>query len=309
MVNSSGLSKPADWPTSDRPIGRRRSAGWRYVFNGPVIQAVMIALISSALFWLIWIYSSGLRDPRYLDGWLLAGGMGLQLCLHIAIKTGGMSSRAAPRWRKVHVFLGYLLIASFVSHSDMSLPDTAFEWALWTCFVLVTLSGVVGTYIAWSNKAKQEFDERFSIERIAARRVDLSSEVHETVARSDTAAAAMGLPVPPHDAWIRDLYSSRLKDFFEGPRNFASHLVGSQRPLRRLTEEIDSLARYVDKPNQDKLTVIKNQVIEKDRLDRASVRLALTRGWLFVHVPVTYALIVLTVLHVIVAYSFSSGAW
>jgi len=50
-------------------------------------------------------------------------------------------------------------------------------------------------------------------------------------------------------------------------------------------------------------------VVEKDRLDFARVSLGLTRGWLFVHVPVTYALMVLMVLHVLVVYAFSSGAW
>jgi hypothetical protein len=30
---------------------------------------------------------------------------------------------------------------------------------------------------------------------------------------------------------------------------------------------------------------------------------------MFVHVPVTYALMVLMVLHVLVVYAFSSGAW
>ena len=49
--------------------------------------------------------------------------------------------------------------------------------------------------------------------------------------------------------------------------------------------------------------------IEKDQLDFARVYLGMTRTWLFVHVPVTYSLIVLTVLHVIIAYSYSSGAW
>ncbi len=43
---------------------------------------------------------------------------------------------------------------------------------------------------------------------------------------------------------------------------------------------------------------------EKDRLDFARVYLGLTRGWLFVHVPVTYALVVLSVLHVIVVYAY-----
>ncbi|HEU0060903.1 MAG TPA: hypothetical protein VFR19_13570, partial [Hyphomicrobiaceae bacterium] len=98
-----------------------------------------------------------------------------------------------------------------------------------------------------------------------------------------------------------------LRDFFQGQRNFAAHLIGSQRPLKRLTDEIDNLSSYVDKQSQEKLAVIKNLVIEKDRLDFARVYLGLTKGWLFVHVPVTYALIVLTVLHVVVVYAFSSG--
>jgi len=50
-------------------------------------------------------------------------------------------------------------------------------------------------------------------------------------------------------------------------------------------------------------------VIEKDRLDFAQVYLGLNKGWLFVHVPVTYALMVLTVLHVVIVYAFSTGPW
>ena len=50
-------------------------------------------------------------------------------------------------------------------------------------------------------------------------------------------------------------------------------------------------------------------MVEKDRLDFARIYLGLANGWLFVHVPVTYSLIVLTVLHVVVVYAFSSGPW
>jgi hypothetical protein len=105
------------------------------------------------------------------------------------------------------------------------------------------------------------------------------------------------------------LYTTHLRDFFQGQRNFTAHLIGSQRPLKRLTDEIDSLASYVDQQSQEKLATIKNLVVEKDRLDFARVYLGLTKGFLFVHVPVTYALMVLMVLHVLVVYAFSSGAW
>ena len=274
-------------------------------------QSLLIAAISGGLFWLVWIYGNGLRDPRYLDGWVLAGGMSVQLYFHIAIKAARLSPKSAMRWRKVHIFLGYLLIAAFISHSDFSLPDTGFEWALWAGFLLVTLSGIFGAYLAWSLKAKGRIDEGVSYDRIATLRAELARDVHATVAETDPATAQIALPLPglPHDAWIMDLYANHLRDFFDGPRNFTAHLIGSQRPLRRLTDEIDNLSNYVDQQSREKLAAIKDLVVEKDRLDFARVYLGLTKGWLFVHVPVTYALIAMTVLHVLVVYAFSSGAW
>jgi len=278
-------------------------------FTSQTVHGLLIAAISGGLFWLVWIYGNGLRDPRYLDGWLLAGGMSVQLSLHVAIKTASLSPKSAARWRKVHIFVGYLLIAAFISHSDFSLPDTGFEWALWAGFVLVTLSGIFGTYLAWSLQARHGIDERVGYDRIPARRAELARDVQAAVARTEPAAAAIALPAPPYDAWIMDLYSTHLRNFFQGQRNSAAHLIGSQRPLKRLTDEIDNLSGYVDQPSHEKLAAIKALVVEKDRLDFARVHLGLSKGWLFVHVPVTYALVVLTVLHVLVVYAFSSGPW
>jgi hypothetical protein len=271
------------------------------------VQGFLIAAISGGLFWLVWIYANGLRDPRYLDGWVLAGGMSLQLSFHIAIKTASLSPKSAVRWRKFHIFVGYLLIAAFISHSDFTLPDTGFEWALWAGFVLVTLSGIFGTYLAWSLRVKHAIDERIGYDRIPSRRAELARDINAAVARTDQAPIAIALPTPPYDAWIMDLYTTHLRDFFQGQRNFAAHLIGSQRPLKRLTDEIDDLSSYVDRQSQEKLAFIKNLVVEKDRLDFARVYLGLTKGWLFVHVPLTYSLMVLTVLHILVVYAFSSG--
>ena len=287
----------------------RRGWGTARHLTSKMFQGLLIATISCGFFWLVWIYGNGLRDPRYFDGWVLAGGMSLQLYFHIAIKTASLSPKSAGRWRKMHVFLGYLLIAAFLAHTDFSLPDTGFEWALWVGFVLVSLSGILGVYLAWALRAKHAIDESISYDRIPARRSELARDVHAAVTNPTFDGNLISLPTPPYDAWIADLYTTHLRDFFQGPRNLAAHLIGSQRPLKQLTNEIDNLSRYVDEKSQEKLAVIKNLVIEKDRLDFASVYLGLTRGWLFVHVPATYALTVLVVLHILVAYAFSSGAW
>ena len=180
---------------------------------------------------------------------------------------------------------------------------------MWTPFVLVTLSGIFGTYLAWSLRVRHAIDERIGYDRIPTRRAELARDVHAAVTRTDLVPAAIGLPRPPYDAWIMDLYTNHLRDFFQGQHNFTAHLMGSQRPLRRLTDEIDNLSSYVDPYSQEKLAAIKNLVVEKDRLDFARVYLGLTKGWLFVHVPATYALIVLMALHVLVVYSFSFGTW
>ncbi|MFT3731639.1 MAG: hypothetical protein QM780_09520 [Hyphomicrobium sp.] len=279
------------------------------LLNATTIGALSIAALSAGMLWLVGIYASGLRDPRYLDGWVLAGGMALQLLFHVAIKTSVFAPKSIVRWRKVHIFIGYLLIAAFVSHCGFSLPDTTFEWALWSGFVVITLSGVFGTYLSWSLRAKGGIDEHISFERIPTRRAELADEIAGVVAsRVPDAAAALPLPAPPYEAWIADLYTNHLRDFFVGPRNFTGHLIGSQRPLKQLTDEIDSLTRYVDSRTQQKLNAIRALVVEKDQLDFARVHYGLTKGWLFVHVPVTYGLIVLSVMHVLVVYSFSSGA-
>ena len=293
---------------SDGWIGER-GAGVARFLTGKTVQGLLIAAISGGLFWLVSIYGAGLRDPRYLDGWVLASGMTFQLYFHIALKTASLSPSAALRWRKFHIFLGYLLIAAFISHSDFSLPDTAFEWALWVSFVLVSLSGIFGAYLAWWLQSKRGIDAHVGYDLIPNRRAELARDVHAVVATTDPGAAAIALPAPAYDAWIKDLYATHLRDFFKEQRNFAAHLIGSERPLKRLTDEIDSLSRFVDQQGQEKLAAIKDLVVEKDRLDFARVYLGLTKGWLFVHVPATYALIVLSVLHVLVVYAFSSGAW
>ncbi len=292
--------------SSGASIGRRAPGSARHL-GSQIVQSLLIAAISGGLFWLVWIYASGLRDPRYLDGWLLAGGMALQISFQIA-KTFGLSLKSAARWRKIHILVGYLLIAAFISHSDFSMPDTGFELALWTGSVLVALSGIFGAYLTWALQAKRQI-EGISYDRIPALRAELERQVNAAVAETDRAAAVIALPGLPHDAWIRDLHATHLRDFFQGPRNFTAHLIGSQRPLKRLIDEIDDLSRYVDQQSQAKLAAIKDLMVEKDRLDFAQVNLGLTRGWLFVHVPVTYALIVLTIPHVLVVYAFSSSVW
>jgi hypothetical protein len=273
------------------------------------VQALLIAALCGGLLVVVSLYGAGLRDARYLDGWLLGIGMGLQVCFHVALKTKRLAPKSVLRWRTLHIFLGYVLIGAFLSHTGFGMPDTGLELALWGGFILVALSGAFGTYLAWSLKTKHGIDAGFNFEKIPARRDELAREVHAAVTQTPAAADDLALPALPYDAWILDLYANHLREFFQGPRHAGAHLIGSQEPRMRLLNEIETLSRFVDAEGREKLTALKEMVREKDRLDFARVYLGLTKGWLYVHVPVTYALIVLSVLHGIVVYAYSSGAW
>ncbi len=288
-------------------------AGSRVRLSGlsvrPFAKAAMIAASSVALFAAVWLYGAGLRDARYLDGWLLAAGMILQIYFHVALKTTRLSPKAVARWRAFHVLLGYVLIAAFLSHANFSLPDTGMEWALWLGLCLVAISGIFGTYLSWSLKARHGITSGFNFDRIPIRRDEIAKEVHAAVTQDAAPSHDLPLPDLPYDVWILDLYANHLRDFLQAPRHFTAHLLGAQNPGQRLIDEIEMLSRFVDPSRQEKLAAIKDLVIEKDRLDFARAYLLLTKGWLFVHVPVTYALVVISVLHVVVVYAYSSGAW
>ena len=175
--------------SSIRTRGRDRTG----YSKSQTLLGLLIAVFSLGLFSIVWIYGNGLRDARYLDGWVLAVGVSLQLCFHIATKVARMSPKSAMRWRKVHIFLGYLLIAAFLSHSDFSLPETGFEFALWASFVLVTLNGVFGTYLAWSLQAKRWID-------LGDRGIEIPSELGATGGNAIIGEAfvdpALGLQCP-----------------------------------------------------------------------------------------------------------------
>lgn len=274
-----------------------------------VVRLLTLAGLTCVLFWLVWIYANGLRDPRYLDGWVLAAGFGLQLGFHAASKSGRLPLRWAARWRAFHIYVGYFLVAAFASHANFSLPDTGIEWALWIGFALVTLSGALGTYLAWSLKTNPRIDASVPYDRIPARQAELARHVEAIATDKDQTELELALPGLPHEDWIADLHAQKLEAFFKTLRGLPSMLFGSQAALKLLMHDIDQLSRYVDKQNQEKLAAIKVAIVDKDRLDFTRVYLWITKAWLFVHVPVTYGLIVLTVFHVVVVYAYSSGAW
>ena len=106
----------------------------------------------------------------------------------------------------------------------------------------------------------------------------------------------------------RNFTRKRLAAFFSGPKNFWLHLAESRRPVSALLAELEDLRRFANDAEREKIEKLAALVRQKDGLDyHRALQLAL-KLWLFVHIPLTYGLLIFTALHIVLVFGFSGGA-
>ena len=261
--------------------------------------ASVTVVVAAGLAWFNWLYGLSLRDASFLSGWLLAGGMVFLTLFNVRKKLPFLPLVSAAFWLQVHAYLGLLTAFVFLLHTSLSAPQGLFETVLWWIFVLLALSGVLGLFFSrvLPNRIRQR-GERVIFERIPGFRAELAQEVEELAMRSVTESGSNT---------IASYYTGRLQPFFRGPRNFLAHLRGSVEPLNKFQNEIASLRRYLNTPEQSILEEINERVIVKDDLDRQYALQCVLKGWLFVHIPLTYVLLLLSLCHIVLVYAFATG--
>lgn len=263
------------------------------------LNLTITAMAVSGLYAVYWVYGTTLRNVKFFDGWVLCVGVLCLILFNIRKKLPMLPLGRASLWMQFHLYLGYFVVAAFIMHTNLSLPGGALEWALWSLFVIVALSGIFGAYLSRTTPARlEQHSERILFERIPAFRSGLAAEVETLAIDSVDQEASLT---------ISDLYVNTLHRFFRRPRNLLAHLRSSRRPLTRINGEIDNLRQYLDEPGKERLEKIKDMVQAKDNLDFHYAHQGLLKAWLFVHVPATYAMFVLIVAHVALVYAFSSG--
>lgn len=264
-----------------------------------LLHALIIASAFAGVFWFARTFELHLLDPVFMTGWVLAAAMALQLVLRLKKHMPKLIPGGLPGWTQRHVTVGLFACLTFALHISFSLPETALEWALFTLFITVAASGLVGLYLV--NVIPLKLDNDGS-----------AAPIEETpAARARIAAAAVRLAIQSVEQSgsraIVDLYAERLHEYFDRPRHALAHLQGSRRPLKQLVFEIDAAERDDSSYHHDALEELKQLVRSKYALDGRHVHELAFKAWLFVHLPATYALIVVTIFHVCAVYAFTLG--
>jgi len=267
-----------------------------------VIGILLLLLVSAGAVMAHRRWSPELPNYAYLSGWVLMAVMILLALYNMRKRLPFLSLGSSEAWLQVHVYAGFFTVVLFLIHLNFRMPTGWFEGVLAWLYLLVTGSGIVGLF--FSRVLPRRLATRGGeviYEKIPALRHALRQEAEAL------ALAGGASPVAPSSV-IADFYLLHLHDFFQGPKYFWPHLFDSRRPLNALMREVDDVRGYLNEAERATLQKLSDLVRRKDGLDYHHALQATLKLWLFVHLPLTYGLMIFSVLHIIIVFAFSGGS-
>ena len=259
---------------------------------------VILLFVIVVMWWVIRIYSGALKSPHYLTGWLLVALFLFLTFYNIKKKLSVIPAGTNTSWLQLHLYAGLIMIFLFVEHLQWGLPRGGVECILAVQFVLVAGSGIAGIYFSRDfSRRLAEQDEQIILERIpqfmAKLRLDAEDLVLEATESTDSSTLA-------------DYYVACLARFFSRPQNRYAHLIQSKRPLFKLLNDLSAQNRYMNKAEREYAGKLEQLIKQKNMLDQHNALQKTLKGWLFIHVPLTYSTAILIPVHIVLVYAFGA---
>ena len=236
------------------------------------------------------------QNASLLTGWCLVAAVLCLVLFNARKKLPFIPLFSAASWLQFHAYVGVFATGIFLLHTGFKVPRGVFDCVLWAFFVLLALSGFFGLWLSRVLPHRlRNHGEAVLFERIPVYRARLADEIE---------ALAEGSVKESGSVVIADLYLNRLKRFLAGPGSVLGHIFESRRPLAGLRRELRAVERYLPPAGREKLAAIEERLVVKDALDYQHAIHVVMKGWLFVHVPLAYGILLLIAVHIILFYAF-----
>lgn len=260
-------------------------------------NVVLLTLVVGLVLFAHAVLLVSLAPAARYSGWLLAGLVMLLASYNLFKQVPFLPLGRSASWLQFHIYAGILSIVVFILHSGGRLPHGPVGWFVGSLYVAVAASGVLGLIISrvFPILLRARGPE-IIFEQIpeAQRQIRLQAEalVVEAVSKF-------------HASLIAEFYMNRLRWFFARPRQFWRHLLRLPGRKHRMRVELDAQDRYLDEAEKELLHRLRGLIDQKDSLDFQYALQGMLKFWLFVHIPLTYSLLVFAVLHVLLVYAYS----
>ena len=233
---------------------------------------------------------------------LYTGGLLLALVLALALfnarkKLPFLPLAKASTWLQIHIYAGWLSVVVFLLHLHFRVPRGRLEIALAALFALVALSGIFGLFISRRLPPRMaRSGEPLLYERIPGYRLQIKNTVEDLIRKAEAETDS---------STLSDYYLAHLRGFFDRVPVAASALVSPERPLHAILAGMAALDRYLNAQERAIAREIGDWIETKYNLDFQYAAQRLLKLWLFVHIPATYALLLLAFVHAYLAVIFA----
>ncbi|WP_339733383.1 hypothetical protein [uncultured Gimesia sp.] len=262
------------------------------------IPFLAFAVISLMILAGCYLFSITLAKTSFASGTILLLCILFLASYQLRKKINFLPLGSSSAWLRFHIFIGFLSFVVFAIHSKLQIPNGLLEFILFLTYYTVFLSGVVGLFLSRTIPYRLlSRGEEVLFERIPVHRRKIHDRVKVLVFNNTESDQGTALP---------DFYHKHLQSYFEGPRHQISHILHSERHLHQLKQKISALQPFLNEQEQVTLQQIAEQIQLKDDLDYQYIFQAIIKMWLFVHVPLTYSLIIFAFYHALAACAFAS---
>ena len=204
---------------------------------------------------------------------------------------------SASTWLQAHIYLGWLCCFVFLLHTSGRLPSGRLELILAGVFFAVAASGAFGLWLSrWLPPRLVRSGESLVFERIPTLRHRLADEALGIVRRAETELQSSTLP---------DFHLRVLHGYFLRVPPLIAPLIGDDPEFHRVRQELESTRRYLNTSEENLARSLADLLEAKRNLDVQYAGQRLLKLWLFLHIPLTYALLVFIAAHVWLVIHFS----
>ncbi len=259
-----------------------------------MLTAIVVLIIG------IWVYvqNQNLRNTSFSTGYLLLTCLFFLAAFNLRKMLPFLPQLGSARgWMQLHIYVGFSTFAFFAFHIGFNIPGGLFESVLAGLYLTVAFSGIYGLYAT-----------RVFPKRLAALPTEVIFEnipsLRKQIAQS---TKSLVLTACHSSDVLARFYANRLIEFFEQPRSLAYLVHPSGRTRRQLIAEIQEMNRFLDDDDRAVGGQLSELVRQKDDLDYHFAIQGRLKVWMFVHVGLTYSLLIAAVIHGLLAHGFQGG--
>jgi hypothetical protein len=249
--------------------------------------------------WQVGRLRAALLPSSFFTGWLLLGAVAFLALYHARKKFPVPLLGSSSTWLQAHVYVALAAAGVFVMHAPWRLPQGILESTLWALCVTTFASGVVGLY--WTRtlpKRLAAVGEEILFERASGLRHQL---------RQRAEASVLGVVRTAGETTLGEFYHRRLQGYFESAPRRRDRWFPSVRLRKSLLAELTEVTRYLSDAERKVAEDLFALVRKRDAVDYQEALQWRLKRWLFVHLALTYPLVLVAVLHAWLAHLFSGG--